>query len=206
MTVATIAGRIPAATVAVAVSAVEVDAAAVDVPDQAAAICRRPNMLRRKDLKAGTIRAGIREAMSRVRKARIVARNPADSSHAAQPNAVLIIAAPKHRGRPGLRQLPRTSTPLKSRSCFQVNRSQNIAASPSQLPVPRQSSRNPATKHPRPPKIHDPLLDPHRHRNRLLPLAESCHAASLVDFPDGCSPMQAQNPKPHRSLRTKTLA
>jgi hypothetical protein len=137
MTVATIAGRIPAATVAVAVSAVAVDAAAADVPDLAAAICRRRNMLRRKDLKAGTILAGTLAEMSRVRRATIVARNLADSSRAAQRNAASIIAAPKHPGRPALRQQRRTLTPLKSRSCFPVNRSQNIAASPSRLPVPR---------------------------------------------------------------------
>src|ERR1700730_1157375 len=93
--------------------------------------------------------------------------------------------------------------PLKSRSCFPVNRSQNIVASPSRLPAPRQPNKNPA-KHPRPPKILGLPLDLHRHRHRP-PLAESCLAASLEDFPVGYSPMRALNPRPPRYPPTKTL-
>lgn len=92
MTVATIADRIPAATVAVAVSAGAVDVAVVDAPDPAAAICRPRNMLHRK---ARTTRV----AMSRVRKARIVELNLADSNRAAQLSVASIIAVPNRRAR-----------------------------------------------------------------------------------------------------------
>jgi hypothetical protein len=98
---ATIAARIPAATVAVAVSAVAVDVAAEAVPDPAAAICRPRNTLRHK---ARTILEGIRVAMSRVPRARIVALNLADSNRAVQRSAASIIAAPKHRARAALLQ------------------------------------------------------------------------------------------------------
>jgi hypothetical protein len=137
MTVATIAGRIPAATVAVAVSVGAVDAAAEDAPGPAAAICRRRNMPRRKDLKAGTIRAGIRVAMSRVRKARIAVRNLADSNHAAPHSGDLIIAALKHRVRAVPLLQRRVLMPLKNRYCFLVNHSRNIVANLWQLPAPR---------------------------------------------------------------------
>jgi hypothetical protein len=200
-----IAGRIPAATVVVAVLAVAADVVAVDAPvvQEALAICRPRNMPRRKGLKA-TMPAGIRAAMIRVRKARIAALSLAVSSHAAPGSAALIIAVLKQRDRAvPLRQL-RILMPPKNRSCYPVNPSRNIAANPSRLPLPRLSSRNPATRHPRPRKIHGPLLEQHRHRN-LLALAASCPGASLEDFLVGFWPMPALNPKLLRYPRTKTL-
>ena len=138
MTAATIAGRIPAATEAVAVSAGAVDVAVEGAPARlAAAICRRRNMLRRKGLKARTIRVVIRVAMSRVRKARIVARNLAASNRAAQRSEASIIAVLKHRGRAVPLRQRRTLMPQKDRSCFPVSRSRNIAANPSRLPALR---------------------------------------------------------------------
>ena len=101
MTVATIADRIPAATVAVAVSAGAVDAAVADVRGLAVAICRPRNMLRRK---ARTTLAEIHVATSRVRKARIVALNLADSNRVAQRSAASIIAVPNRRAKAALLQ------------------------------------------------------------------------------------------------------
>ena len=136
MTVATIADRIPAATVAVVVSAVAVDAVAEAVlaDQEALATCLRRNMPRRKALKA-TIPVAIRVAMNRVRKARIVARNLADSSRAGQRSGDLIIAALKHHARAPRQR--RTLMPLKNRSFSRVNRSRNTAASPSRRPLHR---------------------------------------------------------------------
>jgi hypothetical protein len=118
--VATIAGRIPAATVVVAVSVAAAAVAVVDAPaDQAAlAICRRRNMLRRKVLKA-TTPAGILVAMTSVPKARIVALNPAVSSHA--DSAALKIAALRHHARAVPPRPLRILTLLKNRSCSPVS-------------------------------------------------------------------------------------
>jgi hypothetical protein len=129
-----IADRIPAATVAVAVSAGAVDVAVAAVQGPVAAICLPRNMRPRK---GRTTRGVMTVAMSRVRKIRIVALNLADSTRAVQRSAASIIAAPKHLARAALLQQRRILTPPKSRSCSPVNRSRNIAASPSRLPAPR---------------------------------------------------------------------
>ena len=101
MTVATIADRIPAATVAVAVSAAAVDVAAEVVLGPAVAICPHRNMLRRK---ARTILVEIRVAMSPARRAKIVALNLEDSNRVAQRSAASIIAVPNRRAKAALLQ------------------------------------------------------------------------------------------------------
>jgi hypothetical protein len=102
MTEATIAARIPAVTVAVAVSAGAVAVDVVDAPaGLAVAIYHRRNTPHRK---ARTTLAEIHVETSRVRKARIVALNLEDSNRAAQPSAASIIAAPKHRAKVALLQ------------------------------------------------------------------------------------------------------
>jgi hypothetical protein len=102
MTEALIADRIPAVTVAVAVSGGAVDVAAVDAPaGLAVAIYHRRNTPHRK---ARTTLAEIHVATSRVRKARIVALNLADSNRVAQRSAASIIAVPNRRAKAALLQ------------------------------------------------------------------------------------------------------
>ena len=160
------------------------DAAAV----QAAAICHRRNMPRRR-ASARTIRADTNRA----------GMSPAATSSAVRPEA-LRIAAPKVRGTHNLRHLRRRAGRKKNLSFFPVNRSRNtVAAQRPLLPQPHRLWKKSVARSKCNPKRHGrrPLL---RRRRRRVQRRVALRVAYRV----GCSRKAARrraHPQALRSLR-----